>query len=102
MIDDGVIRELIEGQRRIEALVSALIEGQPKEWYTTQEFASAIGKAEATVREHCRHGRLRAERRRSGRGAYPAWTLPHAELLRYQREGLLPDARLVAVSRTRP
>lgn len=98
-VDVADIRERLE---RIEAALSSIRAQQPKEWYTTEEFAEAIGKAEATVREHCRYGRLRAERRRSGRGAYPAWVLAHAELLRYRREGLLPDARLAAVSRTRP
>lgn len=64
-----------------------------KDWYSTQEFGDLIGKAEFTIREHCRLGRLNAQKRRSGRGAYPAWVLSHQELLRYRREGLLPDLR---------
>lgn len=97
MADETTVAERLERiERLLEGLVAA---GTVREWYTTEEFGAKVGKAEATIREHCRYGRLRAERRRSGRGAYPAWTLSHAELLRYQREGLLPDARL---SRTRP
>jgi hypothetical protein len=66
---------------------------QVRDWYTTQEFANAVGKAEFTIREYCRLGRLRAEKRRSGRGAYPQWVISNAELLRFQREGLLPAQR---------
>lgn len=76
---------------RIEQLLKALAERQAvKAWYTTEEFARIVAKAEFTVREWCRHGRVRAEKRSSGRGAHPAWVISHDELLRYQREGLLP------------
>ena len=79
---------------RIEAMLQVLVERQQvREWYTTQEFANAVGKAEFTVREWCRHGRMHAEKRMSGRGAFPAWVISHQELLRYQREGLLPLRR---------
>jgi hypothetical protein len=76
---------------KIETMLAALVERQQvKEWYTTEEFAKLVGKAEFTVREWCRHGRVKAEKRVSGRGAFPAWVISHQELLRYQREGLLP------------
>ena len=79
---------------RIESMLAVLVERQTvREWYTTEQVARLVGKAEFTVREWCRHGRLRAEKRASGRGAYPAWVISHAELLRYQREGLLPAKR---------
>lgn len=61
-----------------------------KDWYSTDEFARLVGKAEFTVREWCRLGRVRAEKRGSGRGAHQAWVVSHAEVLRYRREGLLP------------
>ena len=78
----------------IENLLLALVERQQvREWYTTEQVAQLLGKAEFTVREWCRLGRLRAEKRASGRGAYPAWVISHAELLRYQREGLLSFRR---------
>jgi predicted site-specific integrase-resolvase len=74
---------------RIEQMLAALVERQvAKDWYTTEEFARLVGKAEFTVREWCRLGRIRAEKRRSGRGAFPAWVVSHDELLRYQRDGL--------------
>ena len=76
---------------KIEAMLVVLVERQQvREWYTTQEFARAVGKAEFTIREYCRLGRLRAEKRQSGRGAHPQWVLSHAELERYRRNGLLP------------
>jgi predicted site-specific integrase-resolvase len=79
---------------KIEELLLTLVERQTvRDWYTTEQVAQLVGKAEFTVREWCRLGRLKAEKRMSGRGAYPAWVVSHAELLRYQREGLLPCRR---------
>jgi hypothetical protein len=75
----------------IEAMLVVLVERQQvTEWYTTHEFARLVAKSEFTIREYCRRGRLRAEKRQSGRGAHPAWVLSHAELERYRRHGLLP------------
>ncbi len=79
---------------RIEAMLAVLVERQQvREWYTTHEFARAVGKAEFTIREYCRLRRLKAEKRQSGRGAYAQWVLAHAELERYRRNGLLPVGR---------
>jgi hypothetical protein len=76
---------------RIEAMLSTLVERQPvREWYSTEQFAKLVGRSEFTIREYCRLGRLKAEKRRSGRGAHPAWVLSQEELQRYQKEGLLP------------
>jgi hypothetical protein len=87
---------LEERLERIESMLAVLVERQSaREWYSVEELARLLGKAEFTVREWCRHGRIHAEKRLSGRGAYPAWCISHQELLRYQREGLLSlkDAR---------
>lgn len=85
---------LEERLSHIETLLLVLVERQQqKEWYEVEEFARLTGKAAFTVREWCRHGRVRAEKRRSGRGAFPQWVVSHAELERYQREGLLPWPR---------
>ena len=76
---------------KIESLILVLVERQQvKEWYTIDELARLVNKASFTVREWARLGRIRAEKRRSGRGAFPAWVISHDEYLRFQREGLLP------------
>jgi len=88
---DEQIGLLIEGLGRVEAALTLLVrERTVKDWYTTEEVSQLLGKAEFTVREWCRLGRMKAEKRRSGRGPYPAWVISHTEVLRYQREGLLP------------
>jgi hypothetical protein len=77
--------------KNIEAMLTVLLveREQVREWLTTEEFARAVGKAEVTIRENCRLGRLNAEKRRSGRGAHQQWVLSHSELERYRRHGLL-------------
>jgi hypothetical protein len=83
-----------ERLERIESMLAALVQQQTvREWYTTEQVAQLVGKAEFTVREWCRHGRINAEKRLSGRRAHPSWVISHAELLRFQREGLLPLQR---------
>ena len=83
--------ELLERLGRMEEALMLLVRQRTvKDWYSTAEIAEILGKAEFTVREWCRHGRLHAEKRRSGRGPFPAWVISQAEVLRYQREGLLP------------
>lgn len=61
-----------------------------KEWYSTAETAKTLGKAEFTVREWCRLGRIQAEKRPSGRGRSQEWMISLAELTRIRNEGLLP------------
>lgn len=80
-----------ERLERIEAKLAALVErAVVREWYSVEEFARLIGKAEFTVREHCRLGRLAGVKQASGRGKHLAWVLSHDELLRFRRDGLLP------------
>ncbi len=77
---------------RIEAALRKLTEAQPqKEHYSVGEFARLVRLAPYTVREYCRQGRLRATQTRGGRGNRAEYRLCHAELLRYQSEGLLPN-----------
>jgi len=79
---------------RIESVLNTLLQQRMvKGWYSTEEFAQIVGKAEFTCREWCRHGRIHAEKRKSGRGKFCSWAISHEELLRYQRDGLLPENR---------
>ena len=80
--------------KRIERMLFDLLERQTlKDFYEIDEFAKLVGKANFTVREWARLGRIRAEKRRSGRGASTAWVISHQEWLRYQRDGLIPEQR---------
>lgn len=79
---------------KIEAMLVVLVERQTvREWYTTAQVAQLLGKAELTVREWCRNGRIYAAKKASGRGGHASWTISHSELLRVQREGLLSIQR---------
>jgi hypothetical protein len=89
-MDHDELKSMNERLARIEAGLLQLVERQTlKEFYSTAEVARLLNKAEFTVREWCRNGRIRALKRDSGRGAHCSWVVSHDELLRYQREGLL-------------
>jgi hypothetical protein len=76
---------------RIEAILVVLVDRQTiKEFYEIEEFARLVGREPFTCREWARHGRISAAKKMSGRGAHARWVVPHAELLRYQKEGLIP------------
>lgn len=78
---------------RIEQLLVKLVEREVvRDWYSTEDFAKIVNKAEFTVREWCRLGRILAQKRKSGRGAHSSWVISHDELLRFQRDGLVPFA----------
>ena len=80
-----------ERLEKIEAMLVVLVERQQvREWYSVEEFARLVGRSEFTCREYCRHGRIKADKKDSGRGAYASWAISHAELLRFQKEGLRP------------
>jgi hypothetical protein len=89
MQDNLVILERLD---RIESALSTLVAMRTiKDFYSTDDVATILGKAEFTVREWCRRRRIRAEKRNSGRGKYHSWVISHEELQRIQREGLLPE-----------
>lgn len=76
---------------RIEAALKQLIDQRAiKAWYTTAEAAHELKRAEYTVREWCRLGRVRAEKRACGRGRAKEWIISYEELSRIHNEGLLP------------
>lgn len=85
-------QQLAERLDRIEdALRRLLQERTVQAYYSTADVAQLLGKAEFTVREWCRLGRIRAEKRRCGRGHAHEWMVPHEELERVRSEGLLPS-----------
>ena len=90
---------LEERLTKIEAMLAVLVgRQQVRDWYSVEEFARIVGRAEFTCREWCRGGRINAAKKDSGRGAHACWVISHTELLRYQREGLLrlrPSANAV-------
>ena len=75
---------------KIEAMLAVLVETRQQEWYSVEEFGQRIGRSCFTVRQWARCGRINAEKKTSGRGAFHGWAISHEELRRYQREGLLP------------
>lgn len=88
----GKLQMLIERLDRIEATLERLVQQRMvKDWYAIDEAAAILGKAEFTVREWCRLGRVRAQKRPCGRGRSREWMIAHDELLRIQNEGLLPQ-----------
>lgn len=85
--DDAVLERLDQ----IDVKLAELLQQRTaKNWYGTAEFAKLVGKAEFTVREWCRLGRIHAEKRACGRGKSQEWMISQAELTRYQNEGLRP------------
>lgn len=60
--------------------------------YLTAGVAKILGKPPNSVREWCRHSWVNAANRSCGRGRSKDWMISHDELLRIQREGLLPLA----------
>lgn len=85
------MNEILFRLQRIENLLNDLSsERMRKEWYTIAEIAHIVGRSEYTVREWCRHGRVRAEKSRVGCGNSTEWRVSHTELARIQNEGPLP------------
>lgn len=78
---------------RIEEALQALVRDKAvKDWYSTADVASLLGKSDYTVREWCRQGRVRASKKAYSRGAHPEWLIGHDELQRIRNEGLRPPA----------
>jgi hypothetical protein len=84
--------EILARLQRIESALETLLALRTvKDFYSTEEVAAILGKAEFTIREYCRRHRVNAVKQGSGRGKYQAWRISHEELERMQRHGLLPE-----------
>jgi hypothetical protein len=87
------LEPLLERLGKIETMLGQLVSQRTvRDWYEVEEVAAILGKAPFTVREWCRHRRVNARKKHNGRGKYCSWVISHEELLRIQREGLLPMA----------
>ena len=90
----GVAPALAEILARLDRIEHLLAGGLPapisRDFYSTAEAAELLGKAEFTVREWCRLGRIVARKRTSGRGDFGEWMVSAREIHRYRNEGLLP------------
>src|SRR5262249_3315167 len=76
---EDLLTALLEWMQRLEAKLDLLVQRQAiKDWYSTDEVAQVVGKAEFTVREWCRLGRVRAQKKGSGRGKFQSWVISHA------------------------
>lgn len=83
--------QVLQRLERIETLLEELVSQRTvKDWYTIAEVAQLLGRAEFTVREWCRLGRVYASKRECGRGRAKEWIISHEELTRLRNEGLLP------------
>lgn len=92
--DEGLMAAITQTQAlQLEVRDLLLSQRTVRDFYTTAEVARLLGKAEFTVREWCRNGRVRGQKQGSGRGKHQAWVISHEELQRLQREGLLPTTR---------
>jgi transposase len=85
----------------IENLLRELVSQRViKDYYSTAEVATRVGRSEYQVREWCRAGRLQAAKRKTGRGRSKEWMISHEELLRYESHGLRPLAVSVTKATT--
>lgn len=76
---------------RIESLLEQLVQQKPtKQFYSTAEVAKMLNRAEFTVREWARNGRIWASKKECGRGGTKEWSISFEEIQRIQNEGLLP------------
>lgn len=83
--------EVLARLDRIEqALTTLANQAVRKDWYSVEEFAAIVNRSPFSCREWCRLERINGEKKKSGRGQHMGWRISHEELLRYQRDGLLP------------
>ena len=88
---DYLEAKLLAFLSRIETKLNELAKKQVvKDFYSIKEVAELLEKDVFTVREWARRGRVRAQKKLSGRGRAQEWVISNEELSRIQREGLLP------------
>ncbi len=91
--DQPVITEDLEGglQQKLDKITNLLIQQKSvKEWYSTSEVAERLGNAKFTVREWCRLGQCKAEKKKPYRGGKKQWMIPRDEMLKLESDGPAP------------
>lgn len=84
------LAHLADRMAALEDRLKAIQVGQlDKEWYSTEEVAALMDRAPWTVREWCRHGRVKAVKR----SGTDRWVFHRSELDRLMNHGLLPPRR---------
>lgn len=86
-LDDSIVARLERIETKLDKLV---VRDVAKDWYSTADAATRLAKSEYTVREWCRCGQCRADKRKCYRGGKRQWMLPHEELLRLESDGPSP------------
>ena len=90
-MSEVAIASILEKLNKIESQLSDLIEERAtQEWYDTKSVAEILGRSAYSVREWCRLGRVKAQKRSCGRGTAKEWMISNEELERIKAEGLLP------------
>lgn len=86
-----ILEQVVDRLERLETMLKMLVERpRTKEYYTTIEAGKVLDRDPFTVREWCRHGRIHAQKRKTGRGKSCEWMISHDELVRIENHGLLP------------
>lgn len=75
-------------EEKLAMAESAEDSDQQRQWFTPAEVGQMVGRAEFTVREWCRHGRIEATKN-GQRGGTGEWRIHRDEINRYQNEGLI-------------
>lgn len=87
---EGAVLSLVDEVKQMRVQLNDLATHNTiKHHFSTEEFAERKGMKPKTVRDYCNEGRLKGEKQRSGHGRSKRWVIPHCELLRFEREGLL-------------
>jgi hypothetical protein len=90
-VETSVEQRLAQIEDTVREIRDLLLKQRPqKDWYTVGEVAETLARAEFTVREWCRLGRVYASKRACGRGNTQEWIISADEMERIQNEGLLP------------
>jgi hypothetical protein len=80
---EAAVASLSQEINMIKGLLTQLVKRPTiKDFYSTDEFATASGLKAKTVRDYLNEGRLKGVKQRSGHGRAKKLVIPHEKLLR--------------------